>query len=155
MAASFSFMRNCVCTWTIAFVCGRSASFVGGHPCTGTVVFIRGHSSLYMHGRLPTCTVGFEQTQVSGVMGMDVLWSLRTVVVVVWSLWMHRGWGVASMVGFVMVVARMVGFVVVVVVVATVVVVGHVVIPVHHCYWWAMGGHCQLCEGRMGTELTI
>ena len=82
-------------------------------------------------------------------MGMDVLWSLRTVVVVVvvvWSLWTHRGWGIASMVGVVVVV--------VMVVVATMVVVGRVVVPVRHCYWWAMGGRCQSCEGRMGTELT-
>ena len=51
----------------------------------------------------------------------------------------------------------MVGVVVVVVmvVVATVVVVmGHVLVLLHRCNWWAMGGGCQLCEGSMGTKLT-
>ena len=111
------------------------------------------HSNTF-HGLM--CVVVFEWTQVSGVMGVDVLWSSRTVVVVVWSSWMHRGWGVASVVGVVMVVASVVGVIVVVVmvVVATMVVVGRVIVPVRRCYWWAMGGCCQLCEGRMGTELT-
>ena len=148
------------------FVRGCSASFVGSRPHTGAVVFVRGRLSSYAHGRFRTCAVLFERTRVSGVMGVDVLWSLRTMVVVAWSSWMHCGWGIASMVGVMMVVASMVGVIVVVasvvgvivvmvvVVMATVVVVGCVVVPIRHCYWWAMGGHCQSCEGRMGTELT-
>ena len=57
------------------------------------------------------------------------------------------------------VVASMVGVivVVVVVVVATVVVVvvmGGVVVFICRCCWWAMGGRCQSCGRRTGTELT-
>ena len=97
----------------------------------------------------------------SGVVGVDVLWSSRTVVVVVWSLWMHWVWGRCGhmLIGVVVVMASVVGVVVVMVVgvvgvVATMVVVGHVLVLVHRCCWWAMGGHCQSCDGRMGTELT-
>ena len=85
--------------WTFVFVHGHSASFVGGRPRMGAVVFVRGHSSLYMRSRFRMCVVVFERTQVSGVMGMDVLWLLRIVVVVVMgrgrritivdALWMH------------------------------------------------------------------
>ena len=93
MAASFSFMRNHVSTWTIMFVHGCSASFVGGCPCMGVVVFICGHLSSYVHGCFCTCVVVsvhvwlspyvhgcfrtcvavFEWTQVSEVVGMGVL----------------------------------------------------------------------------------
>ena len=152
------------------FVHGGSASFVGGCPRTGAIVFVHGRLSSYMHGRFRTCAVVFKRTWVSGVVGVDVLWSSRTmVVVVVWLSWTHGGWGhcgrmvigvmvvMASMVGVVVVVASVVGVIVVVVVVVmvtVVVVMGRVLVLVHCCCWWAMGGGCQLCEGRMGTELT-
>ena len=122
--------------------------FVHGHLAL-FVVFIHGRSSSYVHGRFRTCTVVFERMWVSGVVGVDVLWLLRTVVVVVvvvWSLWTHHGWGHRG--------HMLIGVVVVVVIVATVVVVGCVLILIHHCCWWAMGGHCQSCDGRMGAELT-
>ena len=54
----------------------------------------------------------------------------------------------------VVVVASMVGVVLVVATVVVVVVMGCVVILICHCCWWAMGGHCQLCDGRMGSVLT-
>ena len=60
------------------------------------------------------------------------------------------------LIGVMVVVASVVVAVVVVVmvVVATVVVVGHVIVLVRCCHWWAMGGRCQSCDGRMETELT-
>ena len=57
MAASFSFVRNCVHTWTIAFIRGRSALFVGSHPLMGVVVFVRGRLSSYVRGCFCMCTV--------------------------------------------------------------------------------------------------
>ena len=61
---------------------------------------------------------------------------------------------VASMAGVVVVVASMVGVIVVVATVVVVVVMGHVIVFIRRCCWWAMGGHCQSCDGRRGTELT-
>ena len=156
MAASVSFMRKDVCMWTLVFVRGRSASFVGSCPCTGVVVFICGHLSLYMCGHFHMCAVVFERMQVSGVMGVDVLWLSRTVVVVVvvWWSWTHCGWGRCGRMGC-----------------------G----GCGQCGWGrcgcgrgghgghcgcggscphprpssvGYGGRCQLCDGRMGTELT-
>ena len=42
MAALFSFVRNCIHTWTLVFVHVCLASFVVGRPHTGAVVFICG-----------------------------------------------------------------------------------------------------------------
>ena len=97
----------------------------------------------------------------SGVGGVDVLWSSRIVVVVVVvamgcghritvvdTLWMQ--WTRGERVGVVVVMASMVG-VVVVEVVATVVVVvvmGCVVILICRCCWWAIGDHCQSCDRK-------
>ena len=141
-------MRNRVRMWTIVFVRGRLALFVGGCPHMGAVVFIHGCSSLYVRGCFHTCAFVFKRTQVNKVVGVDVLWSSRTmvvvVVVVVWSSWTHLGWGRRgrTLIGVMVVVASMDGVVVVVVVVvvvmATVVVVGHVVVLVR-CRCWAMG----------------
>ena len=138
------------------FVRGRLASFIGGHPRAVAVVFVRGCSSSYVRGRFRMCRVVFEQMRVSGVVGMDVLWSSRTVVVVVWSLWTHRGWGRCGRMGRGgrgqrgwgrcgcgcggrghrgcggscprprPLLLLLVGY----------------------------GGHCQSCDGKMGTELT-
>ena len=96
-----------------------------------------------MRGRFHMGAFVFERMWVSEVMGMDVLWSLRTmvVVVVVWLLWTHRGWGCCGhmRIGVMVVVASLVGVVVVVVVVATMVVVGCVIVLVRCCCWWATG----------------
>ena len=127
VTASFSFMSSRFHTWMIVIVCGCLVSFVGSCPCPGTVVFVHGPLSSYVCSQFHTCAVVFKQMQVSGVVGVDV------VVVVV-----------ASMVGVIVVVATMV----------VVVVMGRVLIFVHCCGWWAMGGHCQSCDGRMGTVLT-
>ena len=109
----------------------------------GVVVFVRGHSSSYVRGHFHMCAFVFEQTQVSEVVGVDVLWWWRTMVVVVWSSWMRLGWGHCgrTLIGVMVVMASVDGVIVVVVVVVmvTMVVVGHVVILVHHCCWWAMG----------------
>ena len=101
----------------------------------------------------------------SGVVGVDVLWSLRTVVVVVvvvvvWSLWTHRGWGRCGRMGHGGCGQR--GW-------------GHCgrgcggCGGCGHCGCGGLcprpcplllllvgyGGRCQSCDGKMGTELTF
>ena len=49
----------------------------------GVVVFICGRSSSYVCGRFHMCVVVFKRTRVNVVMGEDVLWLSRIVVVVV------------------------------------------------------------------------
>ena len=90
----------------VVLVWGRLFSFVGA--CLRTC------------GRFCTCVFVFEQTRVSEVVGMDVLWSWRTmvvVVVVVWSSWTCLGWGHrgCTLIRVVVVVASVDGVVVVVV----------------------------------------
>ena len=89
--------------WSI--LTARAVSFVGA--CLRTC------------GRFCTCTFVFERTRVSEVVGMDVLWSWRTmvVVVVVWLLWTCLGWGHrgCTLIRVVVVVASVDGVIVVVV----------------------------------------
>ena len=61
----------------------------------------------------------------------------------------QHGWVMVSVVGVIVVVVL-----VIVATVVVVVVMGCVVVFICHCCWWAMGGRCQSCDTRMGTELT-
>ena len=63
----------------------------------GAVVFVRGRSSSYVRGRFRTCVVGFEQMQVSGVMGVEDRGSGGVVIVdASWLGRSQRGWGRCS-----------------------------------------------------------
>ena len=88
----YSYVDTHVHTWALSFIRWRSSSYRCGCFHSWVLIFICAWSFPYVRSCFRTCVVVFEWMRVSGVVGMDVLWLSRTVVVV-WSSWTHCGWG--------------------------------------------------------------